>query len=416
MTGGGSAAGYGNDELALELDDIFRAANDPHLDFRRGKRVKAAGKSNFFREQMTYSRRSLPAAATTILILLGSSALFAQGTDTVGPPVLKDYQLPGERTTPPAPTPPQPQPQPKAEPATPAPQRPQAATPRRDPAPERPAPNSAPAPAAEAPARREGPATEAPAPAAEAPAPIPVLPAPTPQAAPPAATTPAAPAPQQDGSWSWLWLAIPAALGLAAFFALGRQRRPRRKGTETPRKAPAAAAPPAPPPAPPMPAARLEIDFRPERAAATPTEAILHFEFLLRNAGDAVASNIRIDARLFNASENKEAAEFLKGAIHEKSGSPHVTIAPGAEFRIPMAIALPNDQVREIHVEGRRLFVPLLASNVAWDWEGGTERRSLSWIVGREPSTPSAKMGGFRLDLGPRIYRQVAQRPMKLVA
>jgi hypothetical protein len=28
MTGGGSAAGYGNDELALELDDIFRAADD----------------------------------------------------------------------------------------------------------------------------------------------------------------------------------------------------------------------------------------------------------------------------------------------------------------------------------------------------------------------------------------------------
>ncbi len=28
MTGGESAAGYGNDELALELDDIFCAAND----------------------------------------------------------------------------------------------------------------------------------------------------------------------------------------------------------------------------------------------------------------------------------------------------------------------------------------------------------------------------------------------------
>ena len=27
-TGGGSAAGYGNDELALELDDIFPATND----------------------------------------------------------------------------------------------------------------------------------------------------------------------------------------------------------------------------------------------------------------------------------------------------------------------------------------------------------------------------------------------------
>lgn len=28
LTGGGSAAGCGNDELALELDDIFQAAND----------------------------------------------------------------------------------------------------------------------------------------------------------------------------------------------------------------------------------------------------------------------------------------------------------------------------------------------------------------------------------------------------
>ena len=28
LTGGGSAEGYGNDELALELDDIFQAAND----------------------------------------------------------------------------------------------------------------------------------------------------------------------------------------------------------------------------------------------------------------------------------------------------------------------------------------------------------------------------------------------------
>jgi hypothetical protein len=361
---------------------------------------------------MTYSRRSLLAAATTTLILLGSSALFAQESGTVGPPVLKDFQLPGERTTPPAQTPPEPKAQPKAETPPPAAQRPQAAeTPRRDPAPARAAPKAAPTPATEAPAPAQ--AAEAPAPAAQAP--IPALPAPVPQQAPPASAAPAPPAPQQDGSWSGLWLVIPAALGLIAFFAFGRQRRPRRKQAVAARRPAAAAAPPAAPP-PPAPRARLEIEFRPERAAATPTAALVQFEFVLRNQGGAIARNIRIDARLFNASENKQALEFLKGDIHERSGSPHVTIAPGAEFRIPMEIALPNDQVREILVEGRRLFVPLLASNIAWDWEGGTDRQSFSWIVGREPSTPSAKMGGFRLDLGPRIYRQVAQRPMKLVA
>jgi hypothetical protein len=359
---------------------------------------------------MTTFRRRLPAAAT-ILVLLGSSALFAQESGTVGPPVLKDFQLPGERTTPPA----EPAPQPKAEPEPkaaprPAEKRPQAETPRREPAPQRPAPERA--RDAEAPAETPAPAAQAPA--AQAPVPVPALPLPTPpaqQTPPPAAATPAA---QPDGSWSGLWLLVPAALGLVAFFALGRRRRP--KPVETARRAPAAAAPPAPPPAPPQPRASLDVEFRPERAAATTTEAVVHFEFVLRNTGDAVARNIRIDARLFNASENKEAAEFLKGAIHELSGSPHVTVAPGGELKIPMAIALPYEMVREIHIQGRRLFVPLLASNVAWDWEGGTDRRSYSWIVGREPATPSAKMGGFRLDLGPRIYRQVAQRPMKLVA
>lgn len=365
---------------------------------------------------MTNSRRSLPAAATAILVLLGSSALFAQESGTVGPPVLKDFQLPGERTTPPAEPAPQPkaEPQPKAQPKAaprPAEERPQAETPRRDPAPQRPAPE--PAPSAEAPAESPTPATKAPA--AQAPAPAPALPvpaAPAPQAASPAATAPPA---QQDSSLSGLWLLVPAALGLVAFFALGR-RRPRPKPVEKPRRAPAAAAPPAPPPAPPKLRAIVEVEFLPERAAATATEAVVQFEFVLRNMGEAVARNIRIDARLFNASENKEAAEFLKGAIHELSGSPHVTIAAGGELRLPMAISLPNDQVREIIVQGRRLFVPLLASNFAWDWEGGTDRKSFSWIVGREPATPTAKMGGFRLDLGPRIYRQVAQRPMKLVA
>jgi hypothetical protein len=143
---------------------------------------------------------------------------------------------------------------------------------------------------------------------------------------------------------------------------------------------------------------------------------MVQFELVLRNVGDAVAGNIRVDTRMFNASELKEIGEFVKEPIHEQSSSPDVTIAPGGELRLPGAIGLPNDGVRPIEFQGRRLFVPVVAANFAWDWEGGTERLSLSWLVGREPQTPSAKMGAFRLDLGPRVYRQVGQRPMKLVA
>ena len=38
----------------------------------------------------------------------------------------------------------------------------------------------------------------------------------------------------------------------------------------------------------------------------------------------------------------------------------------------------------------------------------------MSYVVGREAETPTQKMGPFRLDLGPRIYRSVGQRPSEL--
>jgi hypothetical protein len=375
---------------------------------------------------MLNHRRSLRAAALAAYsLILGSGALLAQETNTVGPAELKDFRLPGERTTPPATA----QPVPQAPP--PATAQPRAASTTERPTPPRPttaapAPQRAPTPA---------PARTADAPAAP-PAPAPA-PAPATSAAPPAATAtppgrlqlpipaPAAPAPapaapaaeESGGGWGWLWVAVPAALGLLAFFGLGRRRRPARRVAAERRPRAAAAAPPAPPAPAPAPRARLEIEFVPARAAATDTAATVEFEFVLKNVGDATAGNIRIDTRMFNASARAEIAEFLKGPIHDLSGSPHVTIPPGEELRLTSAIALPKEQVREIELQGRRLFVPVVASNVAWDYgEDGGDRVSLSWLVGRESQDPAAKMGGFRLDLGPRIYRSVGVRPMKLVA
>lgn len=373
---------------------------------------------------MLNHRRSLRAAALAAYsLILGSGALLAQETNTVGPAELKDFRLPGERTTPPAP-------------AQPAPQAPTPAPPRAAPSTERPqapAPSSsrpaAPAPTARGAPPAQRPATPAPAgeqPSAPAPAPAPAataappaaIPLPAPRPAP--VPAPALPAPAAgDGGWGWLWVAVPAALGLLAFFGLGRRRRPVRRAAAAGAgaAAPRPAAPPAPPAPPPPPAARLEISFLPARAAATDTAATVEFEFVLKNVGDAVARNIRIDTRMFNASARPEIAEFLKGPIHDQSGSPHVTIPPGEELRLTSAIALPKEQVREIELQGRRLFVPVVASNVAWDYgEGAGDRLSLSWLVGRESEDPAAKMGGFRLDLGPRIYRSVGVRPMKLVA
>lgn len=380
--------------------------------------------------KMLNIRRLLGAArALPLLLAAWAAGAAAQDTNTVGPPQLRDFTLPGRRTTPPAQVQPQPAPPPAA--TTPAPAPPPRAT-APTPAPERARasrvqrrvpPKPAPAPAG--PAR-----APAPAPTGAAPAPAPVVPvatpAPPPVAAPPAAPAPEAPAPAPvpSGLPGWLWpiaaLLLLAAAAAAALVLLRRRRRePPQSLTHsfaTWREEPEPAAPPpAPPPPPPAPTKRprLEVDIRPDRAQSTDEGAFVHYGLTLTNTGDAPAGNIRIDGRMFNASADGVVDSFFDAPIHEVSGSPHVFIAPGESIALDGQIGMPRDELQPIEVQGRVIFVPLVAINVAYDWEGGSGRTSTSWVVGRQPSTPAAKMGAFRLDLGPRIYRQLDRREAK---
>jgi len=365
----------------------------------------------------TPSRRLPAAAAFAMLVLAAAAPVAAQETNTVGPPQLKDFRLPGQRTTPPPVVPSQPvlqpAPQPQGQPA-----RQPAARPVR----QSPPPAAAPRPETRPPALERAaaarPAPERAAPAVPPPpaAAVPALPLPAPAAPAPAAVRPA-----PRGSPSWLWLALPV-LALLAFFGL-RRRRSAQAAAGRRRQRAARAEAPAPAPAAALdigPRARLELDFAPERAVATDAETRVHYDIVLRNVGEASAGNIRIDARMFNAGATGEIGAFLRGPIHAQSGSPDAIIAPGGELRLASAIAMPKEEVRGIEVQGRSIFVPVVAINVAYDWAGagedkaGAGRTSKSWLVGREAETPTAKMGAFRLDLGPRIYRSVGQRQTEL--
>jgi hypothetical protein len=136
----------------------------------------------------------------------------------------------------------------------------------------------------------------------------------------------------------------------------------------------------------------------------------------MTNKGEADARNIRIDPRLFNAGAEGEMLAFFQGPIHDVSGSPQIVLRPGGSIRLNGQVAMPNAELREIELGGRRIFVPMVAINVAYDWAGGgAGRTSRSWLVGREAEVPTEKMGPFRLDLGPRIYRSVGRREARLV-
>jgi hypothetical protein len=415
---------------------------------------------------MSISRRILLAA------LLASSAphaaAFAQAqepaSNTVGPPVLRDFVLPGSRTTPPrdaAPTPsPTPAPTPAPSPARPAPA-PQAQPPAARTAPP---PAAAPAPAADLPesvplptpeeieaeiAARENAEALADeisqipqADAALPPAPAPGIDVPT---LPPVV----ADAPEEgQGAIPWLYLALGGAAlpGIAGFLWWRRREGPEERSGEEillvrtageapepfvppvrparetalpaaePAAAPEAAAPAVAAAAPEAPRPWLELEFRPGRAAATESHASIDYELMVKNVGGAPARGIRIEARMFSAGreQEKEIDAFFRAPDPSRATAAPRPLPPGASVAFRNAVALPKEEVREVVLEGRRLFVPMVAFNVLYELgDGQTGQTSMSYLVGRESEPPAEKMGPFRLDLGPRIWRSIGFRPAR---
>ena len=71
-------------------------------------------------------------------------------------------------------------------------------------------------------------------------------------------------------------------------------------------------------------------------------------------------------------------------------------------------VAVPRAQVQAYELGGHQVFVPLIAFNALYSWSGGQGQTSASYLLGRD--TKGEKMGPFRLDLGPRIFRGIAAR------
>jgi hypothetical protein len=207
------------------------------------------------------------------------------------------------------------------------------------------------------------------------------------------------------------------ALGLVGYTTFTRRRSAQRRalvvGEPAVAAAPVAQAPRAPRPDP-VPRPWLEIELTPERTKADPDESVVEFELRIHNKGGSTASNIKLQAKLFCSTpeQDKEIAAF-----HRKKPGEHKTlsipdISAGQELRIKGQVDIKRDQIKVLRVEGRLLFVPLIAVNAFYGW--GTARSgqtSKSFLVGREGPDAADKMAPFRMDLGPRVYRTVGQRP-----
>ena len=381
--------------------------------------------------------RRIIVAASAVLLTAGTAA-FAQDTlapaadQAIGDPQLRNFSINGTVTVP-APTPEQ---------------GPRQSPPRAAAAQDEPAPTSRPVrESAQANSRQESPAREladrTPAISADAdsppsaPARRVALPAVTaadePTANPEASFAPASQASldvSRGGVPILPWLIAAFALAGAAAWYFFRQRPRQRyaaaggidlfeapsRGPVQPPRAQARPAPAATPPPTGIVSTRLrpwlEIEFNPVRAVVDEEKAAIQFELSVFNSGSAPASSVLVEACMINAgpTQDQQIRSFFENPVAKGERIP--IIAPMQRVALKTAVLLPRDQVRTIEIEGRQLFVPLVAFNALYAWSRGEGQSSVSYLVGKQ--TKGEKLAPFRLDLGPRMFRNLAAREHQL--
>ena len=363
---------------------------------------------------LKFERRLLVVAIGTCL--LGAAAAQAQETgNVIGPPQLRDFQLQPKQTI-------VTQPDPNTRPVQVAPPPPPTATPRTGPVQRTPAPEAQaqrqpqPAPT-QAPPAAAAPGSTQPAPAETQPtfgAPLPT------ETAPPSAAPAPTAEPAPSGATPWYVYALGLGLLILAGGAFLRRRRSDQE-EEIPAATVAAPAAPPAPRADPVPRPWLELDLKTQRASFTETEAVIQFELSVANTGGSAARNLRIDVKMFNAGreQDQEIGAFFKTAGRTVTKLNLPGIGPDSTGVIRGEVAMPLEEMRAVKLDGRMLFIPVVAVNALYDYgENRTGHSAKSYVVGRElqesADKPADKMGAFRVDQGPRIWRTVGQRPHKL--
>jgi hypothetical protein len=185
--------------------------------------------------------------------------------------------------------------------------------------------------------------------------------------------------------------------------------------TPAPRPAPT---PPAPAPKAPTPSSLgivstrlrpwIEVGFNPVRCVLDDEKLIVEFELELFNSGSAPARGVLVEASIFNAgpAQDQQVGNFFANPVGQGERVP--VIPPLKRLAIKTQVATSREQLQAYDLGGHQVFVPVIGFNALYGWSGGEGQTSVSHLLGRD--TKGEKMGPFRLDLGPHIFRGIAAR------
>jgi hypothetical protein len=153
----------------------------------------------------------------------------------------------------------------------------------------------------------------------------------------------------------------------------------------------------------------LEVELTPDRALVDDDGAAIAFDVTLFNSGAAPARDVSIEACLLNAGsrQDHDLSDFFD---RPRSGTDTIpVIAPQSRIPLRTAVKLKRTEIHEYEVEGRKLFMPLVAVSTRYRWSSGEGQTGAGFLVGRGQEA-QAKLAPLRIDQGARSWKGLGAR------
>ncbi|GAA0313554.1 hypothetical protein GCM10009087_24820 [Sphingomonas oligophenolica] len=162
--------------------------------------------------------------------------------------------------------------------------------------------------------------------------------------------------------------------------------------------------------------ATLDVEFKPKRAGTNLLSAAVEYEISVANSGETTARAVKADVRILSAGAEQDAIlrALFAGPIEKPATAPF-DLPPGETATLGGMAMMPKETLSVMTVEGRALFVPVLAINLLYEWEGGSGQTATSYVIGIDRGE-GAKLAPFRLDGASRMRDDISRIPYTVSA
>ena len=160
---------------------------------------------------------------------------------------------------------------------------------------------------------------------------------------------------------------------------------------------------------------RLLLDFTTLGVDVTLVNAVARYHLAITNMADIPVSDVALHGSVVQARRGMPPTiDPMLGDSLLPLLQKVADIAPDGTQRCEGQIRLPLQQIEPIEMQGRLLFVPVVHIWIGYSGPDGTRYAvTQSFVLGEESSPPGPRVGPLRLDLGPRRFTGVGQRPLQ---